>query len=195
MAEPWVIAGLGNPGDEYRRTRHNAGAMVVEELASRAGARFRRVRFLPLEVAEIREAATPVYLARSLRYMNEAGPSYASLARRHGVPAGRVVAVHDDIDLPFGAIRMKVGGSTAGHNGLKSLQAALRSPDFPRVRIGVGRPPGRQDPADYVLRAFTAREREHVPLLVADAAEAVRAIVTEGLEAARQRHSRSGPDR
>jgi peptidyl-tRNA hydrolase, PTH1 family len=189
----WLVAGLGNPGDGYAATRHNLGARVADELARSADARFRKARFVPVEIAETRVGDDRVWLARSLRYMNESGPSYASIARKHGVDPGRVIAVHDEIDLPFGAMRLKLGGGTAGHNGLKSLQQALRTPDFLRVRLGVGRPPGRQDPADFVLRPFPAREQADVAILVGDGVEAVRALILDGLEGAQDRFNRAGP--
>src|SRR5712691_1871036 len=165
----WLVAGLGNPGDRYAGTRHNLGAMVADQLALGEGGRFRKARFLPVEVAEVAFDEQRVWLAKSLRFMNESGPSYASFSKKHGVVDENLIAVHDDIDLEFGAIRVKLGGSTAGHNGLKSLQQVLGSPDFLRVRLGVGRPPGRQDPADFVLDAFAKRERDEVPTLVDDA--------------------------
>ncbi len=139
--EPWLVAGLGNPGDRYAATRHNVGAMVVDVMASASGERFRKARFVPVETAEThRSTGRKVWLAKSLRFMNESGPSYASIAKKHEVAPDHVIAVHDEIDLPFGALKVKIGGSTAGHNGLKSLQQALRTPDFVRVRVGVGRP-------------------------------------------------------
>jgi len=125
--------------------------------------------------------------------MNESGPAYAGLAKKHGIEPANVVAVHDDIDLAFGALRLKIGGSTAGHNGLRSLQSALRTPEFLRVRLGVGRPPGRQDPADFVLEPFAARELADVAILVDDAADAVRSLVSEGVERAQDRFNRPGP--
>jgi PTH1 family peptidyl-tRNA hydrolase len=189
----WLVAGLGNPGDRYARTRHNVGAMVADELARAAGDRFRKVRFLPIEVAELRVGDERVLVARSQRFMNEAGPSYASLARKNGVEAARLIAVHDDLDLAAGALRVKSGGSTAGHNGLRSLQQALRTPEFLRVRVGIGRPPGRQDPADFVLQPFPKREEAEVALLVDDAADAVRTLIEEGLERTQDRFNRPGP--
>jgi PTH1 family peptidyl-tRNA hydrolase len=189
----WLVAGLGNPGDRYARTRHNVGAMVADELARAAGDRFRKVRFLPIEVAELRVGDERVLVARSQRFMNEAGPSYASLARKNDVEAARLIAVHDDLDLAAGALRVKLGGSTAGHNGLRSLQQALRTPEFLRVRIGIGRPPGRQDPADFVLQPFPKREEAEVALLVDDAADAVRTLIQEGLERTQDRFNRPGP--
>jgi PTH1 family peptidyl-tRNA hydrolase len=189
----WLIAGLGNPGERFARTRHNVGAMVVDEIARRAGARFRKVRFIPVEAAEIREGSERVILARSQRYMNEAGPSVASLARKHGIPPDRVIAVHDEIDLPFGALRVKVGGSTAGHKGLRSLRGGLRSPEFHRIRVGVGRPPGRQDPADFVLRPFSKAEEPDVPFILDDAADAALSLVRDGLAATQDRYNRARP--
>jgi PTH1 family peptidyl-tRNA hydrolase len=189
----WLVAGLGNPGDRYVRTRHNVGAMVADELARAAGDRFRKVRFLPIDVAELRVGDQRVLVARSQRFMNEAGPSYASLAKKNDVEAARVIAVHDDLDLAAGALRVKSGGSTAGHNGLRSLQQALRTPEFLRVRVGIGRPPGRQDPADFVLEPFPKREEAEVALLVDDAADAVRSLIVEGLERTQDRFNRPGP--
>jgi PTH1 family peptidyl-tRNA hydrolase len=189
----WLVAGLGNPGDGYARTRHNLGARVADGLASTAGARFRKARFVPVELAEITIDGHHVWLAKSLRYMNESGPSYASIAKKHDVAPDHVIAVHDEIDIAFGAVRIKIGGGTAGHNGLKSLQQALRTPEFVRVRLGVGRPPGRQEPADYVLDPFAKREEADVALLIEEGADAVRTLVVDGLAAAQDRHTRSGP--
>lgn len=166
--------------------------MVVEEIAARAGERLRKSRFLPVETCEVRRGDVRLVLARSHRYMNESGPVYASIARKHDVAPERFVAVHDEIEIPFGALRLKLGGSTAGHNGLKSLQAALRTPDFYRVRVGVGRPPGRRDPTDFVLSPFSAAERADLPLVLAEAADAVGTLVVEGLAAAQARHTRGG---
>lgn len=190
---PWLVAGLGNPGERYAKDRHNVGAMVAAELAKAEGSRFRKARFVPAEVAETTLEGERVLLVRSLRYMNEAGPSYASVASKQGIDAANVIAVHDEIDLAFGALRAKLGGSTAGHNGLKSLQQALRTPDFLRVRIGVGRPPGRQDPGDFVLEPFTKAERDDVDGMIDEAADVVRSLVRDGLQATQDRFNRSGP--
>ena len=189
----WLVAGLGNPGDHYARTRHNIGAAVADELARAAGERFRKVRFVPVDAFELRLGEERVVVAKSHAFMNEAGPSYASLARKHDVAPEQVIAVHDELDLAFGALRVKLGGSTAGHNGLKSLQSGLRTPEFLRVRCGIGRPPGRQDPADFVLSPFAKREEADVASLVDDAADAVRSLVLEGLERAQDRYNRAGP--
>jgi PTH1 family peptidyl-tRNA hydrolase len=166
--------------------------MVVEELARRHGARLRKVRFVPCDAAEVRVDGETLLLARAHAFMNESGPAYASLAAKRGVPPERVIAVHDELDLPFGALRVKRGGSTAGHHGLDSLVAALRTSDFHRVRVGIGRPPGRQDPVDFVLQPFSKREEGDAALLVADAADAVMALVRDGLAAAQDRFNRSG---
>jgi PTH1 family peptidyl-tRNA hydrolase len=189
----WLLAGLGNPGDRYARTRHNVGRMVAEELARDAGAGFRKVRFLPAEAAEIRIGDERVILARSTRFMNESGPSYASLAKKNRIDAAHVVAVHDELDIPANTIRVKLGGGTSGHNGLRSLHRSLRTPDFLRVRVGIGRPPGRQDPADFVLEPIGKRDVADVELVVAHAAEAVRSLIEHGLERTQDRFNRSAP--
>jgi PTH1 family peptidyl-tRNA hydrolase len=164
----------------------------VDRLASRLGDRLRKVRFLPLEVAEARADEERLYLARPQTFMNVSGPPVASFARRRKVPVDLIVACHDEIDLAFGALKLKKGGSTAGHHGLDSLVEGLRSPDFYRVRLGVGRPRGRQDPADYVLGPFAKAEREEAELLAEQGADAVLALVTEGLAAAQDRFNRAG---
>ncbi len=188
----WLVVGLGNPGDRYAATRHNMGARVVERLTDRLGARLRKQRFIPLDVAEASADGSPLLLARPLTYMNVSGPPVASFARRRDIAPAHIVACHDEIDLPFGGLKLKQGGSTAGHRGLDSLAEALRTRDFHRVRIGVGRPPGRKDPADFVLEPFSKAERDEVDLLVEEAADAVLTLVREGLERAQDRHNRSG---
>jgi PTH1 family peptidyl-tRNA hydrolase len=189
----WLAAGLGNPGERYSATRHNVGARVVERLADRLGTRLRKVRFLPIEAGEVVVDGERVWLARSQTFMNVSGPSIASLARKRDVDPDRVVVVHDEIDLAFGSLKVKRGGSTAGHRGLDSVAQALRTKDFLRVRIGVGRPAGRKDPADHVLEPFARAEREEVEVLVEEAADAVLTLVTDGLAAAQGRHNRAGP--
>jgi peptidyl-tRNA hydrolase, PTH1 family len=189
----WLVAGLGNPGDRYGRTRHNVGRMVVEDLALEAGERFRKVRFLPVEAAEIRVGDDRVILARSTRFMNESGPSYASLAKKQGVEPSRLIAVHDELDIPAGTIRVKLGGGNSGHNGMRSLDQALRSSEYPRVRVGIGRPPGRQDPADFVLQPVGSRDEADLAILVGHVADAVRALITDGLERTQDRFNRSTP--
>ena len=189
----WLVAGLGNPGERYARTRHNVGAMVVEELAERAGERFRKARFVPADVAEIKADGERVLLVKSRTFMNESGPAYASVAKKNDVPPDHVIAAHDELDLAFGALRVKFGGSTAGHHGLDSLVAALRTPDFYRLRLGIGRPPGRQDPLDFVLRPFSKKEAEVVAVLIDDAADAALSLVRHGLSPTQDRYNRSGP--
>jgi len=193
VGNPWLIAGLGNPGDQYAKTRHNVGAMVVDRLCARIGVSLKKVRFIAATAADARADDASVVLAAATTYMNESGPPLASLARKRGVDPGHLVAVHDELDLPFGALRLKLGGSTAGHHGLDSLASGLRTPGFYRVRVGIGRPPGRQDPVDFVLSPFGARERDELEVLVEDAADAAVAIVTDGLEAAQSRFNRAGP--
>jgi PTH1 family peptidyl-tRNA hydrolase len=189
----WLVAGLGNPGERYARTRHNLGYRVVDELASRAGERFRKTRFVPADLCELRESGERVLLSKARAFMNEVGPAFASLARKHRIEPDHVIAVHDDIDLTSGALRVKIGGSTAGHNGLRSLERALRTPEFHRVRLGVGRPPGRKDAADWVLEEFAKRDEPDVAALVDAAADAVLSLVRDGLPATQDRYNRSGP--
>jgi peptidyl-tRNA hydrolase, PTH1 family len=189
----WLVAGLGNPGDRYARTRHNVGRMVVDELARAAGERFRKVRFLPAEVAEVPEGDERLVLVRSTLFMNEGGPSYAAIAKKRGVPPERIIAVHDELEIPPGELRVKAGGGNAGHNGLRSLQQALRTPEFVRVRIGIGRPPGRQDPADFVLTPIGRKDADDIALWVDAAADAVRSLVSDGLSATQDRYNRNGP--
>ncbi|HSL10469.1 MAG TPA: aminoacyl-tRNA hydrolase [Actinomycetota bacterium] len=187
----WLVAGLGNPGDRYANTRHNVGRMVVDELAADAAERFRKVRFMPSEVAEIREGDERVLLVRSTLYMNESGPSFAGIAKKQGIDADHLIAVHDEIEIPAGELRIKLGGGTAGHNGLRSLSSALRTPDFYRVRAGVGRPPGRRDPSDYVLAPIAKRDETDVAILVGRGADAVRSLILDGLTATQDRFNRA----
>jgi PTH1 family peptidyl-tRNA hydrolase len=187
----WLVAGLGNPGDRYEKTRHNLGAMLVAELAERVGVRLKKVRFVPVDAVDFNESGERVILARSHAFMNESGPSYASLAKKNDVAPDHVIAAHDELDIAFGALRVKFGGSTAGHNGLGSLAGALRTPDFHRIRLGIGRPPGRQEPGAFVLKPFSKTEAADVPTLVELGADAVLSLVREGLEAAQDRYNRS----
>ena len=179
----WTIVGLGNPGDKYARTRHNAGAMVLDVLAERAGARFKSHKS-GCVVAETRLAGEPALLARPISYMNESGRPVGQLLRFYKTPLDRFVVVHDEIDIPFGDVRIKFGGGTAGHNGVRSLANHLGTKDFVRVRVGVGRPKGHQDPVGWVLTEFSATERKELPFLVGEAADAVERIVEVGVERA-----------
>ena len=196
---PWLVVGLGNPGAQYAANRHNLGAMVVEELARRTGSTLGRPGGLAgrrpqATVAEARlgvlagGAPGPrVVLARPTTYMNESGGPVAALARYYGVPPERTVLVHDELDIPFADVRVKLGGGEGGHNGLRDTSRALGTRAYVRVRVGIGRPPGRMDAADYVLHDFGSTERNDVPWLVDRAADAVEAIVVEGLHVAQQR--------
>ncbi len=185
---PWLVVGLGNPGAEYAKNRHNAGFMVVDLLAGRVGARLSRHRSAVAEVAEARLGvgidAPRLVLAKPMTYMNLSGGPVAGLAQFYKVPLERIIAVHDELDIPYGQLRMKLGGGEGGHNGLRSMARSLGGRDFLRVRFGIGRPPGRQDPADYVLSDFSAAERKELEYLVDRAADGVEAVVTRGLEAA-----------
>ncbi|MBU9766512.1 aminoacyl-tRNA hydrolase [Mycobacterium sp. TNTM28] len=184
MAEPLLVVGLGNPGPAYAKTRHNVGFMVADVLAARIGSAFKVHKKSGAEVITGRLAGAPVVLAKPRCYMNESGRQVGPLAKFYSVPPGRVVVIHDELDIDFGRIRLKVGGGEGGHNGLRSVAAALGSKDFQRVRIGVGRPPGRKDPAAFVLEAFTAAERAEVPTICEQAADATELLIAQGLEPA-----------
>jgi peptidyl-tRNA hydrolase, PTH1 family len=186
----WLVAGLGNPGDRYAKTRHNLGRMVAEELARTEGVRLKKVRFLPADVAELRIDDERVLLVTSTRYMNESGTSYAGVARKQDVPPERIVAVHDELEIAPGKLRIKLGGGSGGHNGLKSLTQALRTPEYHRVRVGIGRPPGRQDPADFVLVPIGKEDEADVARWVDRAVEAVRSLISDGLAATQDRFNR-----
>ncbi|GLJ62110.1 MULTISPECIES: aminoacyl-tRNA hydrolase [Microbacterium] len=188
MAETWLVIGLGNPGPRYEQTRHNVGQMVVDELAARRSATFRQHK-ANARVAEtwLRPGAAKLVLAKPNTFMNVSGGPAAGLARFYGLAADRVVVVHDELDIPFDTIKLKSGGGHGGHNGVRDVAKALGTPDFARVRVGIGRPPGRQDPADWVLDPFGATERKTLPILVSDAADAVERLAEDGLVAAQQR--------
>ncbi|MEO5679676.1 MAG: aminoacyl-tRNA hydrolase [Acidimicrobiales bacterium] len=178
-----MAVGLGNPGAEYDGTRHNVGADVVALLATRAGERLRRGKELAL-VAEVRLGERRLALAFPQTWMNDSGQSVQALVRRHEVGMDRLVVVHDELDLPTGRVKVKVGGGLAGHNGLKSLKAHLRDDGFMRVRIGIGRPPGRGSGADYVLKRPGKAERAELDVAVQEAADAVELILRVGVDAA-----------
>ena len=193
MSAPWLVVGLGNPGPQYAGNRHNVGFGVVEELARRAGVAFGSHRSRAA-VAEVRLGVLPggvpgprAVLAKPTTYMNESGRPVGALAQYLEIPADHVLVVHDEIDIRFADVRLKQGGGEGGHNGLRSITAALGTKDYLRVRVGVGRPPGRMEAADHVLRDFTATERKDLPWLVDRAADAAEAVVLEGLLAAQGR--------
>jgi peptidyl-tRNA hydrolase, PTH1 family len=179
----YLIVGLGNPGPRYAGTRHNAGFMVADLLAERLGAKFKAHKGR-CDLVEGRLAGTPVILAKPKSYMNVSGGPVVSIARFFKVPVERIIVMHDELDLPFGSLRLKRGGGDGGHNGLRSTTAALGTNDYARVRFGIGRPPGRQDPADYVLKEFTGAERKELGFLVDRAADATELLVGQGLDAA-----------
>ena len=187
--ERWLIAGLGNPGPEYARNRHNLGFLVADELAERAGARFKRDRSRA-QVATGKLAGIPIVLAKPMTFMNVSGRPVAALRSFYKVPGDRIVVIHDELDIPFDTVRLKLGGGDNGHNGLRSVTAALGTRDYYRIRIGIGRPPGRLDPADFVLRDFSATEREALPVLLSRSADAAEALLERGLAAAQNEYSR-----
>src|SRR5258705_7166312 len=182
----WLVAGLGNPGREYVRNRHNVGFAVVELLAGRTGVRFGRHRRAVAEVAEARLGvgidAPGLVLVKPQTYMNLSGGPVAALANFYKVPPDHIIAVYDELDLPYGTLRAKIGGGEGGHNGARSISQSLSTKDYHRVRFGIGRPPGSQDPADYVLSDFSATERKELDYLVDRAADIVESIIVHGLE-------------
>jgi peptidyl-tRNA hydrolase, PTH1 family len=191
-AGPWLVVGLGNPGPEYAGNRHNVGAMVVDVLGERVGASFKRHK-ARAAVLEGRLGVLPggapgprVVLAKPSSYMNSSGGPVAGLARFYSVPPSRVVVVHDEIDIPFADIRLKLGGGEGGHNGLRSVTSSLGTKEYLRVRVGVGRPPGRMDAAEYVLRDFSGAERKVLGVLLEEAADAVELLLAKGLTDAQQ---------
>lgn len=184
MAEPLLVVGLGNPGPAYAKTRHNIGFMVADVLAARIGSAFKVHKKSGAEVVTGQLAGAPVVLAKPRCYMNESGRQVGPLAKFYSVPPARIVVIHDELDIDFGRIRLKVGGGEGGHNGLRSVASALGSKDFQRVRIGVGRPPGRKDPAAFVLEAFNAAERAELPTICEQAADATELLIAQGLEPA-----------
>ncbi len=191
----WLVVGLGNPGPTYAGHRHNLGYLVVEELADRMGSGFRAHKNGRADVVEGRltPPGTPgprVVLARPRCYMNESGGVVASLTSYYRVPAERLVVVHDEIDLPFGGLRVKLGGGDNGHNGLRSVRSSMGTGDYHRVRLGVGRPPGRQEVADFLLSNFNPTERKELGHAVVEAADAVESLVRSGLAHTQQSFNR-----
>ncbi|MEV1329079.1 aminoacyl-tRNA hydrolase [Micromonospora costi] len=183
-AGPWLVVGLGNPGREYAGNRHNVGFMVVDLLAQRVGAKFGRHRRAVAEVAEGRLGfgGPRLVLVKPLTYMNLSGGPVAALSQFYKVAPGQVVAVHDELDIGYGQLRVKCGGGEGGHNGLRSMTKSLGTKEYVRVRFGIGRPPGRQDPADYVLSDFGTVERKELEFLVDRAADVVESVITRGVE-------------
>ncbi|MCA1824232.1 MAG: aminoacyl-tRNA hydrolase [Mycobacteriales bacterium] len=180
---PYLVVGLGNPGPRYAGHRHNVGFVIVELVADRLHERFKAHRGRA-DVVESRLGDTRLLLMKPKSYMNESGGPVASLRDFFKVPTARIVVVHDELDLPYGTLRLKAGGGDNGHNGLRSVRKSLGTGEFSRVRFGIGRPPGRQDPADFVLSDFATPERKELPFHVDRAADAVEALVTRGLVSA-----------
>jgi PTH1 family peptidyl-tRNA hydrolase len=182
-SEPFLIVGLGNPGREYRANRHNIGFMAADEIARLANANFSRVQTNSL-VLQIMNQGQRLILAKPQTFMNISGQAVGSLLRFYKVPLERMLVIHDDLDLPFGTLRMRPGGGSGGQRGLASIIEKLGTQDFPRLRLGIGRPPGRMDAADYVLQDFSAAERELLPAILTRSAEAASLFTKEGLEKA-----------
>ncbi|GAA1697271.1 aminoacyl-tRNA hydrolase [Microbacterium sediminicola] len=194
MADTWLIVGLGNPGPRYERTRHNVGQLVVDELASRRGETFRAHKG-NARVAEtwLRPGAHKLVLAKPNSFMNVSGGPVAALARFYATSPDHIVVVHDELDIPFDTVRLKTGGGHGGHNGVRDVAKALGTPNFPRVRVGIGRPAGSKDVADWVLEPFAPSDRDALALMVGDAADAVERLVEHGLVAAQQVHHAPRP--
>ena len=189
--DPHLVVGLGNPGPAYRGNRHNVGFLVLDLLAERVGGRFSKHK-ARADVVEGRLGLPPaprVVLAEPRSYMNESGGPVAGLCGFYKIPVDRLVVVHDELDLPYGSLRLKRGGGDNGHNGLRSITRSLGTREYLRVRFGIGRPPGRMDPADYVLRDFSAAERKDLDFHLDRAADAVEALVRDGLESAQNRYN------
>src|ERR1700761_1761701 len=184
MAGPLLVVGLGNPGPNYAQTRHNLGFMVADLLAARLGSAFKAHKRSGAEVVTGRLAGHSVVLAKPRCYMNESGRQIGPLAKFYSVPPADIIVIHDDLDLEFGRIRLKIGGGEGGHNGLRPVAAALGTKDFQWALIGIGRPPRRKDPASFVLQHFPAAERPEVPTICEQAADATELLIEIGLEPA-----------
>jgi PTH1 family peptidyl-tRNA hydrolase len=193
VAADLLVVGLGNPGDEYAKTRHNAGAEVVELLARRHGARLKKHRKERALVDDVRVDGKQLVLAIPLTYMNDSGISVAPLAKRYDVEPEHIVVVHDELDLAPATLKLKEGGGLAGHNGLRSIKQHLHSEAFLRVRIGVGKPPSKERGADHVLSRVSKRERETMAVTLEEAADAVECILTDGIAAAMNRYNSRNP--
>jgi PTH1 family peptidyl-tRNA hydrolase len=194
MTDTWLIVGLGNPGTEYSNNRHNVGQMVLDELARRLGGSF-KVHNARAHVLEGRLGigGPRVVLAKPMSYMNVSGGPVSALVKFYDIDPERVVAVHDEIDIPLNAVKLKIGGGEGGHNGLRDISKALATKDYLRVRVGVGRPPGRMDTADFVLKDFATAEKKELPFLLDEAADAVETVVRDGLPAAQQKYHTAVP--
>ncbi|MFI9720618.1 aminoacyl-tRNA hydrolase [Streptomyces sp. NPDC052396] len=191
-ASPWLVVGLGNPGPEYAGNRHNVGFMVADLLAERMGARFKahksRAQVVEGRVGAPGPGSRRVVVAKPMSFMNLSGGPTVALRDFYKVPVDHIVAVHDELDIDYGTLRLKLGGGDNGHNGLKSITKALGA-DYHRVRFGIGRPPGRMPVADFVLKDFSSAERKELDYLVDRAADAVEALIAEGLERAQSTYN------
>lgn len=188
VSDTWLVAGLGNPGPGYAGNRHNVGQLVLDVLAARLGGRFTTSKAQAVTLGGRLGLGGPrLVLAKPLTYMNLTGGPVSALARFHDIAPDHVIAVHDEIDIAAGTLKLKLGGGEGGHNGLRDISRALGTKEYHRVRVGVGRPPGRQDPADFVLKDFGTAEKKELPFLLDDAADAVELLITDGLLAAQQR--------
>ncbi|MEI8407187.1 MULTISPECIES: aminoacyl-tRNA hydrolase [unclassified Kribbella] len=185
----WLVVGLGNPGPSYARTRHNIGHLVADELAARTGGKWKQHKQVKAEVIETRISGLRTVLAKPRSYMNESGGPVSGLLKFFKIEPTGLVVVHDELDIDFGVLRAKFGGGDNGHNGLKSLRKSLGTGEYYRVRFGVGRPPGRQNPADFVLNEFSSTERKDLPFAVDRTADAVESLLTDGLEATQGKYN------
>ncbi|PYI68373.1 aminoacyl-tRNA hydrolase [Arthrobacter livingstonensis] len=194
MDDTWLVVGLGNPGPGYSRNRHNIGYMVVEELASRLGATFKTHKARALvATGRLGVGGAKLILAKPTVFMNLSGGPTASLAKFYNLPPDHVVAIHDEIDIPFNTVKLKQGGSEGGHNGLRDISRTLDTKDYYRIRAGVGRPPGRADAASHVLRDFSSTEAKDLPFLIDAVADATELLITEGLAATQQKFHDAKP--
>lgn len=194
MSDAWLIVGLGNPGPEYEKTRHNIGQMVLDELAKEVGGSFKKHSKASAVVVEGRLGfgGPKVVLMKSLGYMNTSGGPVSAVAKFYGIDPDHIIVVHDELDIPFDTIKLKIGGGEGGHNGLRDITKALGTKDYYRVRTGIGRPPGRMDTADFVLKPFSSTEAKDLPFLISNAADATMMLVKEGLLATQQRYHGAG---
>lgn len=176
-----LIVGLGNPGSRYERTRHNVGAMVADSLVRSAAQRYKVHKRSGADVATLTLGGESVLVARNRTYMNTAGDQIGPLAKFYSISPDDIIVMHDELDIDFGAVRLKRGGGEGGHNGLRSISSVIGTRDYLRVRLGIGRPPGRQDPADFVLKPFPAAAKADVELLVANGADAAKLLLTQSL--------------
>ena len=194
MSDAWLIVGLGNPGPEYEKTRHNIGQMVLDELAKEVGGSFKKHSKASAVVVEGRLGfgGPKVILMKSLGYMNTSGGPVSAVAKFYGIDPDHIIVVHDELDIPFDTIKLKIGGGEGGHNGLRDITKALGTKDYYRVRTGIGRPPGRMDTADFVLKPFSSTEAKDLPFLISNAADATVMLIKEGLQATQQRYHGAG---